>query len=374
MMTPAQVLELLDTNREILATNKEILATNKKILEEVNEVKRVTRELTEARILKRTLDAERQKKKRTADREKALEGKLETPSNIWKRDGRLHENGTYKRWACIGMRMAMQGRTNSFLRYIMWDWNNNIFLAKPFTKTNGGLHKYMGKGTCRMSTTVTNVFGNERSFNPCTAGEAEIFEFGAFHMCGVLRAMERMPRFGELPRDFLQCIQFICGGFADETDTGALKIRGHTWDVADAPELFPKVAEFRSLYNRTTQALRRGLMSRADQFYAYCVEHGLDTIITQGLADSEVLQQLDRDLKRHDDRERCKNDFLKKLKAQQKSNEMAQAKQIIGNFVAAAHEEKQIQQAIEMSLAPTPEPEEEPERRLGGNDDEKTDV
>ena len=49
-------------------------------------MKRVTRELTEARILKRTLDAERQRKKRTADREKVLEGKLETPSNIWKRE------------------------------------------------------------------------------------------------------------------------------------------------------------------------------------------------------------------------------------------------------------------------------------------------
>ena len=45
------------------------------------------------------------------------------------------------------------------------------------------------------------------------------------------------------------------------------------------------------------------------------------------------------------------------------------AEQIIGNFVAAAHEEKQILQASEMSLAPTPEPEERP---LGGNDDEKT--
>ena len=86
-----------------------------------------------------------------------------------------------------------------------------------------------------------------------------------------------------------------------------------------------------------------------------------------------MLRQLDKDLKKQEDRERCKNNFLKKLKAQQKNNEMAQAEQIIGNFVAAAHEEKQIQQAIEMSLAPT-EPEEEPERRLGGNDDEKTDV
>ena len=42
---------------------------------------------------------------------------------------------------------------------------------------------------------------------------------------------------------------------------------------------------------------------------------------------------------------------------------------IIGSIVAAAHEEKQIQHAIEMSLAPTSEPEERP---LGGNDDEKT--
>ena len=50
MMTPEQVLELLDTNRKILATNK-------LILEEVQQVRAITRELTEARMLRRQQEA-----------------------------------------------------------------------------------------------------------------------------------------------------------------------------------------------------------------------------------------------------------------------------------------------------------------------------
>ncbi len=74
-MTPEQVLELLDTNRKILATNKEIL-------EEVRQVRDITKELTEAKMLKRHQERDRQKKKREAERAKRLEGRLETSSHL----------------------------------------------------------------------------------------------------------------------------------------------------------------------------------------------------------------------------------------------------------------------------------------------------
>ena len=356
-MTPEQVLELLDTNRKILATNKEILA-------EVRQVRDITKELTEARTLKRHQERDRQKKRREAERAKKLEGRLETSHAIWRKDARLQEKGTYRRWACVGIRMGLQGRTDSFLRYLMHDWNNNLFTSKPITKTNGGLHIYMGKGTCRQESTVGNMFGSERSFNPNTVGEATIFEWG-YHMATVLAAMEKMPAFADLPRDFVQSIQFVCGGYADMCETGLLTVKGHDWDPADAAELMPKVAEFRSLYLRTMRALKNGLMAR--DWAHYCAEHGLDDIICHGEEDYGVLVQLDADIKESNRREAAKASFLEKLHSQRMCADKAE--QIIGNFVAAAHEEKQIQHAIEMSLAPTPEPEERP---LGGNDDEKT--
>ena len=106
-MTPEQVLELLDTNRKILATSecivatnklileedRKIVATNKLILEEVQHVRRITRELTEARMLRRQQEAERQRKRRKAEKEKSLEGRLVTPANLWRSDKRLQENG-----------------------------------------------------------------------------------------------------------------------------------------------------------------------------------------------------------------------------------------------------------------------------------------
>jgi hypothetical protein len=355
MMTPEQVLELLDTNRKILATNKEILT-------EVRQVRDITKELTEAKMLKRHQERDRQKKKREAERAKKLEGRLETSSAIWRKDARLQEKGTYRRWACIGIRMGLQGRTDSFLRYLMYDWNNNLFTAKPITKTNGGLHIYMGKGTCRQESTVGNVFGSERSFNPRTVGEATIFEWG-YHMATVLAAMEKMPAFADLPGDFVQCIQFVCGGYADMCETGLLNIKGHDWDPADAPELMPKVAEFRSLYLRTMRALKNGLMAR--DWAHYSAEHGLDDIICHGEEDYDVLVQLDVDIKESRRRESAKASFLERLHSQRVEVDKAA---IIGSIVAAAHEEKQIQHAIEMSLE-VQQPEERP---LGGNDDEKT--
>ena len=373
-MTPEQAVQMLETNKKILETNNKVLATNTKILRELEEVKNVTRELTEARILKRTQDAARKRKQRANDREAALKGKLDTPRGIWKRDGRLLENGTYKRWACIGIRLGLQGRTASFLRYLMWDWNNNVFKVKPITKTNGGLHLYKGKGTCRLATTVGNMFGNDRSFNAITAGEATIFEWGCFHMCAVMTEMAKMPRWADLPRDFVHCIQFICGGYAEMTPVGGLKLRGYTWDPADGPELFPKVAEFRSLFTRCMRALKQGLISRADQFKDYCTENGLDDLITHGLEDYEVLCKLDEDIKKAAEREEMNQRFLKKLKAQQHSqkknvqneqqNRAKQAVEIVHGLMSMAQEESQIQHAIEASLVE--------DRPLGGNDDEKT--
>ena len=316
-MTPEQAVQMLETNKKILETNNQVLATNKQILRELEEVKNVTRELTEARILKRTQDATRKRKQRANDREAALKGKLDTPRGIWKRDGRLLENGTYKRWACIGIRMGLQGRTDSFLRYLMQDWNNNLFTTKPITKTNGGLHIYMGKGTCRQESTVGNVFGSERSFNPRTVGEATIFEWG-YHMSTVLAAMEKMPAFADLPRDFVQCIQFVCGGYADMCETGLLTVKGHDWDPADAPELMPKVAEFRSLYLRTMRALKNGLMARGPQFREYCAEHGLDDIICHGEEDYDVLVQLDADINESRRRESAKASFNDNVEARRR--------------------------------------------------------
>ena len=356
-MTPEQVLELLDTNRKILATNK-------LILEEVQQVRAITRELTEARMLRRQQEAERQRKRRKAEKEKSLEGRLVTPANLWRSDKRLHENGTYKRWALVGIRFGLRGHTGAFLRYLMHDWNTKIYTIKPVTKTNGGLHIFMGAGSTRFESSAANMFGSERSFCPVKAGEAKIFDWG-INMMHLLRTMESMPDFDKLPKDFVQCLQFVAGGYADMTESGTLKIRGHVWDPADGRELFPRVAEFKSLYVRCMRALRCGMLASDAQMKTYLEDAGLMGQLEESGKDYSLVLKLAEDLKREAIRAGAKDRFLCQLKAQ------AEARHA---------EEQQVQKAIEMSLQPN-EPVQVPavsvlvlEPQLGGNEDEKKDV
>lgn len=191
--------------------------------------------------LDRVLNASHTKREKAAVRKKqyraakALRDSHKVPLPeypvLLRRDSRVL-NVNKEAWARVGMRFGTSGADpEAFVRWIVYQWNNECYLKKPVTYSGNQFRVW--NGLCRTNYTQRDLVGlgtGKRQPLNLTEPQAQDFssrpwwDWGYSLLTPVWRCMREMPNFKELPPRFSTGVRVLLGSFSD------LEHNGITWD------------------------------------------------------------------------------------------------------------------------------------------------
>ena len=172
-------------------------------------------------------------------RELALKDRISLPDfNIFNRKDRRLDH-KHAEWAQVGMRFGEADAPGSFIRWLVWQWNNATYIKKPVTFSGSAFQIW--NGHCRYGYgpgDLIHLYRKRVCMVPFLRTEAEKDDFskrpfwiwGSSVLLPVVALMKMQPAWGATSERWKTFVTLLCGGYAE------LKIGECNWDFYESRE------------------------------------------------------------------------------------------------------------------------------------------
>ena len=195
-------------------------------------------------------------------RAEAFKGRLKLPDIgiLQRRDRRLQKA---EDWAAVGLRFGRADRPAAFISWLVWVWNNEVYLKKPITFSGSAFRVW--NGSCRTALgpgDLMHYYRKRVKMVPFLRNEAERQDFsgrpwwswGSYVLLPVISEMKESELWGTFSDRFKTMVQILGGGFCE------LEIAGTNWDFNEemlaVNKMMKKIA---SVWIRLVEACLLGL-------------------------------------------------------------------------------------------------------------------
>lgn len=165
-------------------------------------------------------------------RAEAFKGRLKLPDIgiLQRKDRRLQKA---EDWAAMGLRFGKADRPAAFISWLVWVWNNEVYLKKPITFSGSAFRVW--NGSCRHALGAGDLMHHYRKrvkMVPFLRNEAERQDFstrpwwdwGNYVLLPVIREMRESDQWETFSDRFKTMVQLLGGGFCE------MEIAGTNWD------------------------------------------------------------------------------------------------------------------------------------------------
>ena len=165
-------------------------------------------------------------------RAEAFKNRLKLPEFgiFQRRDRRLQKA---EAWAAMGLRFGKADRPAAFISWIVWVWNNEVYLKKPITFSGSAFRIW--NGSCRHALgpgDLMHYYRKRVKMVPFLRNEAERQDFstrpwwdwGSYVLLPVIREMKESEQWETFSDRFKTMVQLLGGGFCE------MEIAGTNWD------------------------------------------------------------------------------------------------------------------------------------------------
>ena len=195
-------------------------------------------------------------------RAEAFKNRLKLPeAHIFqRRDRRLQKA---EEWALTGIEFGKADRPARFLSWLVWVWNNEVYVKKPITFSGSAFRIW--NGSCRHALgpgDLMHYYRKRVKMVPFLRNEAERQDFsgrpwwdwGAYVLLPVISQMKESPAWETFSDRFKTMVQLLGGGFSE------LEIAGSYWDFNEDVKTINKMMKsIAHLWLRVIEACITGL-------------------------------------------------------------------------------------------------------------------
>ena len=193
-------------------------------------------------------------------------GRLALPSKHILRALDMRVNPHYEQWASVGLRFAAQNNAAGFIAWLMYQWNNTVYLKKPITFSGSSFRVWNGYSRHAIGPgDLMHLYRKRVRMVPFLRTQEEADDFVGRDMWSwtqnvlfrVVRIMQESDTWKDAPDRFKNSLFLLAGAMCEH------QVNGHTWDLRTPGEdmdLFNKqMKTVAHLWKPLVEALAAGL-------------------------------------------------------------------------------------------------------------------
>ena len=198
-------------------------------------------------------------------RAEAFKDRLKLPEFgiFQRRDRRLQKEDA---WAAMGLRFGKADRPAAFISWLVWVWNNEVYVKKPITFSGSAFRVW--NGSCRHALgpgDLMHYYRKRVKMVPFLRNEAERqdfstrpwWEWGNYVLLPVIREMKESEQWETFSDRFKTMVQLLGGGFCE------MEVAGTNWDFnEEMPKINNMMKKLAPVWIRLIEACLCGLRAQ----------------------------------------------------------------------------------------------------------------